>query len=278
MAVEFQQARPPVVAGMFYPDDPKELKQQIDFFLQNLEERSIIGDIYGIISPHAGYMYSGQVAAAAYRQLLQRDYDYVAVIAPSHREYFNGISVLPAESYVTPLGPVKIAVEFCERLVEQSDVIIPSWAGHREEHALEVQLPFLQRVLGEFNLIPIVMGDQNYDYSAELGEALAKVLRHEKALIVASSDLSHYYPASEAERMDRRIIERINAYDYEGLWDDIETKLVEACGAGPMVATMIASRKMGANKGEVLMYRHSGDVTGDRSAVVGYLSAAFYRI
>ncbi|HHM23625.1 MAG TPA: AmmeMemoRadiSam system protein B [Bacteroidetes bacterium] len=276
MAVEFNQVRPPAVAGMFYPDDPRELKQQIDFFLQNLEERPIVGEIYGIVSPHAGYIYSGQVAAAAYRQLLRHDYRYVAVVAPSHREYFNGISVLPAISYETPLGEVKIATDLCERLIEQSEIILPSWAGHREEHALEVQLPFLQRVLGEFELIPLVMGDQNYDYAVELGEVLAKVLRHEKSLVVASSDLSHYYPASEAERMDRRVLDRINAYDYEGFWDDVETRRVEACGAGPIVAAMVAAKKMGANKAEVLMYRHSGDVTGDLSAVVGYMSAAFY--
>ena len=277
MAVDFHQVRPPAVAGMFYPDDPRELKQQIDFFLQNLEDRPIVGEIYGIISPHAGYLYSGQVAAAAYRQLLSRDYRYVAVVSPSHREYFNGISVLPAVSYETPLGEVKIATDLCDRLVEQSDVVVASWAGHREEHALEVQLPFLQRVLGEFELIPIVMGDQNYDYAVELGEALAKVLRHEDSLVVASSDLSHYYPASEAERMDKLIADRIRAYDYEGLWDDVEMRRAEACGAGPIVAAMVAARKMGANKAEVLMYRHSGDVTGDHSAVVGYLSAALYR-
>ena len=277
MAVDFHQVRRPAVAGMFYPDDPRELKQQIDFFLQNLEDRPIVGEIYGIISPHAGYLYSGQVAAAAYRQLLPHDYRYVAVVSPSHREYFNGVSVLPAISYETPLGEVKIAAELCERLAEQCEIVVPSWAGHREEHALEVQLPFLQRVLGEFELIPIVMGDQNYDYAVELGEALAKVLRHEDSLVVASSDLSHYYPASEAERMDRRVADRINAYDHEGLWDDVEMRRAEACGAGPMVAAMVAARKMGANKAEVLMYRHSGDVTGDRSAVVGYLSAALYR-
>jgi hypothetical protein len=263
---------------MFYPDDPRELKEQIDFFLNNLEDHPIVGEIHGLICPHAGYPFSGQVAASAYKHLLSRDYENVAVISPSHREYFEGASVLPVEAYETPLGPVPVNIDLCERLAEQADFINASWSGHREEHALEVQLPFLQRVLGEFKLIPVVMGDQNYDHAVDLGEALAKVLRHQNALVVASSDLSHYYPASEAERMDRRVADRINNYDYEGFWDDIETHRSEACGAGPIVAAMVAARKLGANKAEVLMYRHSGDVTGDRSGVVGYLAAALYHV
>lgn len=274
---EFNQTRPATVAGTFYPEEPSELKRQIDFLLKNLEKKPLVGDLHAIVVPHAGYMYSGQVAAAAYKHLLDGDFEHVVVIAPSHREYFSGISVLPATGYATPLRTVKIATDLCEKLVEQNEIIISSWSGHKDEHALEVQLPFLQRVLGDFNLIPIVMGDQSFDYSLVLGEALAKVLRHKKSLIVASSDLSHYYPASDAEAKDTNIINRINNFDYEGLWDDIESKTCEACGAGPIVAAMIAARKQGANKAEVLMYQHSGHVTGDQSAVVGYLSAAIYQ-
>ncbi|RKY81146.1 AmmeMemoRadiSam system protein B [candidate division KSB1 bacterium] len=269
--------RKPAVAGMFYPSNPTELKRQIDFFLENLEDNPIDGDIYAIVAPHAGYMYSGQVAAAAYKPLLGRDYDLVAVISPSHREYFDGISVFCGESYETPLGKIPVATEICQRLVDQGDKIFSSWLGHGEEHALEVQLPFLQRVLGDFKLIPVVMGEQNYDYSDSLGETLAKLLRHQQALVVASSDLSHYYPATEAERLDEIVQQRLKDFDYEGLWDDIELRRCEACGAGPIVAAMIAAKKMGANKSSVLMYRHSGDVTGDRTAVVGYLAAAFYK-
>ena len=139
-------------------------------------------------------------------------------------------------------------------------------------------MPFLQRVLGEFRLIPLVMGDQNYDDAIEIGEAIARILRHEKALVVASSDLSHYYPAEVAEKMDNRVIRQVNNYNYEELWNDIEMKHSEACGAGPIVAAMIATRKMNANKSEVLLYRHSGHVTGDNTAVVGYLSAVMYRV
>ena len=277
VTAEFDRSRPAAVAGMFYPDDPQELKDQIDFLLNNLEKKPLVGDMHAIIVPHAGYVYSGQVAAAAYQHLLDQDFDYVVVISPSHREYFNEISVLPALGYTTPLREVKIAVDFCERLIEQHDAIIGSWHGHKDEHALEVQLPFLQRVLGDFSLIPIVMGEQNYDYSVILGEALAKIFRHEKALIVASSDLSHYYPAEDAEGKDKKVANRINAFDYEGLWEDVESKSSEACGAGPIVAAMVAAKKRGASKAEVLLYQHSGDVTGDHSAVVGYLSAAIYR-
>lgn len=277
MANQFERDRSPVVGGMFYPDDPQDLKQQIDFYIQNLEEKTIVGQLSGIVAPHAGYMFSGQVAAAAYKHLIDREYKTVVVIAPSHREYFNGISLLPCLHYVTPLGKIKIARELCHRIAEQDELLKVSWEGHREEHALEVQLPFLQRTLGEFDLVPIVMGDQMYDSGVLLGEVLAKIVRHENSLIVASSDLSHYYPAKDAEQKDNQIIEKINTFDYDGLWDVIESRNSEACGAAPILATMIASKRMGANKSEVLLYQHSGHVTGDQSAVVGYLAAAFYK-
>jgi len=277
MSNQFDKDRPAVVAGMFYPDDPTELKKQIDFSIKNLEDKPVAGKIRGIVVPHAGYIYSGQVAAAAYKQLLQYDFKIVVIIAPSHREYFNGISVLPAFTYKTPLGDVKINRELCNRLVELKQSIQVSWDGHKEEHALEVQLPFLQRTLGEFELVPIVMGEQTYDAGYDLGEAIAKLIRHENALVVASSDLSHYYPASDAEKKDEKIINSLNAFNYDGFWDEIEAKNSEACGAGPILSCMVASRKLGANRSEVLLYQHSGNVTGDDSAVVGYLSAAFYQ-
>jgi len=275
--VHNRRIRQAAVAGAFYPDDVNALKSQIDFFLSNLEDRPVKGNIYGLICPHAGYVYSGQVAAAGYKQLLGRDYSVVVVISPSHREYFDGISIYNGDGYETPFGVVEIDEVLATQLAEQGEPFLRSESGHREEHALEVQLPFLQRVLGDFRLIPIVMGDQNYDYSLALGEALAKVLRHQQALIVASSDLSHYYPYEEAKRMDQRVVDRVEAFDYEGLWNDIESRKSEACGYGPMVAAMVAAKKMGANRSAILMYRNSGDVTGDRSAVVGYLSAALYK-
>lgn len=273
----FEKDRPAAVAGMFYPDDPTDLKNQIDFSIHNLEDNPIVGEIHGMIVPHAGYMYSGQVAAAAYKLLLNRDYDNVAIIAPSHREYFTGVSVLPAQNYRTPLGNVKINRELCYRIAEIEDTIHVSWKGHNEEHSLEVQLPFLQRTLGKFELIPFVMGEQNYDNSFSLGEALAKLVRHENTLVIASTDLSHYYSASEAERMDKRIINRIKNFDYDGFWDEIESKNSEACGAGAVLACMVAAKKLGANKSKITLYRHSGNITGDHSAVVGYLSAALYQ-
>jgi AmmeMemoRadiSam system protein B len=277
MSNQFDKDRPAVVAGMFYPDDPTELKKQIDFSIKNLEDKPVAGKIRGIVVPHAGYMYSGQVAAAAYKQLLQYDFKVVVIISPSHREYFSGVSVLPAFNYKTPLGDVKINRELCNRLVELEQSIQVSWDGHKEEHALEVQLPFLQRTLGEFELVPVVMGEQTYDAGYDLGEAIAKLIRHENALVVASSDLSHYHPANEAEKMDEKIINSLNAFNYDSFWDEIEVKNSEACGAGPILSCMVASRKLGANRSEVLLYQHSGNVTGDDSAVVGYLSAAFYQ-
>lgn len=277
MSDQFEKDRPAVVAGTFYPEDPVELKKQIDFSIKNLEDKEIVGEIRGLVVPHAGYIYSGQVAASAYKPLLKSDFDLIAVIAPSHREYFNGVSVLPALNYTTPLGNVKINREMCRRLAEMENFIHLSWDGHRDEHALEVQLPFLQRILGEFELIPIVIGEQTYDICLTLGEVVAKLIRHEKALIVASSDLSHYYPGAEAEEKDKLIVQRIKTFDSDGFWDDIDAKNCEACGAGPILTCMTAAKKLGANRSEVMLYQHSGNVTGDHSSVVGYLSSVFYQ-
>jgi len=270
--------RPPAVAGKFYPGDPQDLRETIAGFLEEAESEPISGEIRGIVAPHAGYMYSGFTAAHAYKLLKGREFDVVVVVSPSHFDFFHGVSVYPGEAYETPLGRIPINAELREALTAASDVVIVSDAGHRAEHALEVQLPFLQCTLqpGTFTLVPLVIGDQKREICFALGQALAEVLKDRNVLLVASTDLSHYYPASIAERLDAVMMRDVAAFDYEKLMTDLETHRTEACGGGPTVAVMAALDDLGVRKMKVTHRSNSGDTTGDYSSVVGYLSAVAY--
>jgi len=206
----------------------------------------------------------------------------VVVIAPSHYEAFDFTSVYEGDAYATPLGAIPVDKAFAKQLVEMSPTIKFSSRGHtptREgaEHALEVQLPWLQRVLGEFELVPVVMGDQSYESSRALGVALAKLIQGSDTLIVASSDLSHYHPYDEAVRIDHKTLNALQAWDYFSMSRNFEARIWEACGGAPIVAAMIAAERMGANQALVLKYANSGDITGDHSRVVGYSADVFLK-
>jgi AmmeMemoRadiSam system protein B len=268
--------RPCAVCGLFYPDDPRELRDTVTGLVSDTPARSIQGVIRGVISPHAGYMYSGFTAANGYALLRGSRYDTVVVVSPSHREYFKGISVFPGESYLTPLGEVKVNVVMRDRLLASSDVVVMSDAGHREEHAIEVQLPFLQHVLGSFEFLPIVIGDQSREYCIGLGETLADILAGTNYLLVASTDLSHYHPSDVANRIDEVAVASIRQFDYEQLMSDLEAGKAEACGGGPTVAVLLALKRLGVENIMVLHHCNSGDVTGERDRVVGYVSAVAY--
>ena len=222
-------------------------------------------------------MYSGGVAARAYRQLMDRDFDVVAVIAPSHKIYFDEISIYNGTAYETPLGQISVEQEMARKLATLHPGIIYSNIGHNiDEHSLEVQLPFLQRVIEDFKILPIVMGNQDPANVDILAEALAKLLKDEKALIVASSDLSHFHNYDKAKMLDNVVVEHINNFDADKLGRDLQKGLCEMCGGGPVQAMMKATKILGAQKSKVLLYRNSGDITGDHNQVVGYLSAMFY--
>ena len=208
-----ERIRRPAVAGMFYPGNPATLEREVAVFLESAQPEQGAKEIYGLVAPHAGYMYSGGVAARAYRQVMDRHYDVVVVISPSHHVYFEKVSVYNGDYYETPLGLIPVDKELSLLLAETDPQIIYSSIGHEgQEHALEVQLPFLQHVLDDFRLIPVVMGNQNYDNILALSDALTKVLSGQNALIVASSDLSHYHPYDVAVRLDSIVIEHINNY------------------------------------------------------------------
>ncbi len=276
--IENKIIRRPAVAGMFYSGNRATLEREVAVFLENSMPEKGVNHIYGIVAPHAGYMYSGGVAARAYRQVMDFEYEVVVVISPSHHVYFDKVSVYDGDYYETPLGLIPVNKQICRQLTELDDRLVLSAIGHEgEEHALEVQLPFLQHVFEDFTLVPIVMGDQNLPNITALANALAKVLKDQNALIVASSDLSHYHSYDEAVRLDSVVISHINSFKEDNLYEDLASGLCEMCGGGPVVAMMKACRQLGANKSKVVLYRNSGDVTGDRSHVVGYLAAIVYR-
>jgi AmmeMemoRadiSam system protein B/AmmeMemoRadiSam system protein A len=273
--------RPMAVAGTFYPADPKELGGMIDGFLSKAAPPPL-PDVVALVAPHAGYIYSAPVAAYSYALLKGRKFDRVVVVAPSHYEAFNFSSVYDGAAYLTPFGQVPVDRAFAAKLAKASPSIKLSSVGHtpsadHPEHALEVQLPFLQRVIGPFQLVPVIMGNQSYDACRDLGVALAKLLQGTNTLIVASSDLSHYHTYNEAVSLDHKTLNAIAEYDYFDLARNLSSRLWEACGGGPIVAVMIAAERLGATEAKVLRYANTGDVTGDRSRVVGYGAVALVK-
>jgi MEMO1 family protein len=269
-----QNIRESVIAGSWYPGDPARLTKDIKGYLAQVPEHKIDGELVALISPHAGYQYSGQVAAYAYKLLEGRHYDIVVIVAPSHHAYFKGASVYPRGGFRTPLGIVPIAEDIADELLDKSPITNSLPEAHAQEHSLEIQLPFLQVVLKDFRLVPIVMGEQDLATCEELGRVIAAVIKGKNALVIASTDLSHFHPYDKAKELDQVVLDRVNAFDPEGLSSELGQGSCEACGGGPVVAVMLAARALGANKGEVLHYANSGDVTGDHSSVVGYMAAA----
>jgi len=267
--------RAPAVAGMFYESGLSDLRKNVDDLLGRAQIPSLEGTVRGIVSPHAGYVYSGFTAAHVYKVLQGKKYDCVIGVGPSHREYFDGISVYPGDAYSTPLGEVPINEEMRARILQGDKSIFKSDAGHRLEHSLEVQLPFLQRVLGTFTFVPLIMGDQNRNICTLLSEVIARAASNQNVLLLASSDLSHYHPSDEAVLLDERVLREVKKFDSDTFLEKLERKSFEACGGGPIAVVMKASQLLGANKAEMLHYCNSGDLSGDKSAVVGYLAAAF---
>lgn len=266
-----------LIAGTWYPGNPRILSEDINGYFEKVSDRAVPGRIMGLVAPHAGYMYSGQVAAHAYKQIRGQTYDVVLVIGPSHRSFFRGVSLFRRGGYETPLGIVGVHQVMAERLLERDPRIACLPDVHLQEHSVEIQLPFLQVAIGEFSFVPLIMGDQDYETCKVLADAIVACCRDERILIVGSSDLSHYHGYEQAVRMDSRILEHLRKMDERGLLRDVSSGAGEACGGGPAAVTMMAARQLGADKAVVLKYANSGDVTGDRSGVVGYAAAVFYK-
>jgi len=270
--------RATAVAGMFYPGDAGQLAADVDGYLDAAGTGEFDG-VVGLVSPHAGYMYSGAVAGKAYAAVRGVDYTTVVVIAPSHRFPLRGVSVYGGDGYATPLGVVRVDRELADAISEPDQGFGYEPRAHKEEHSLEVQVPFLQRALGDFEIVPIIMGDQRESTARRLAARIAEAVRaasEKRVLLVASTDLSHYHTHDEAVELDSRVISAVEDYDPERLLAALASGACEACGGGPAATVMMAARHLGAGKSTVVGYATSGDVTGDRSQVVGYMAAVLH--
>jgi AmmeMemoRadiSam system protein B/AmmeMemoRadiSam system protein A len=273
-----KEIREPAVAGSWYSDNPEILSRELKGYLDNAFKGEIQGKIIALVSPHAGYQYSGGVAAHAYKLIEGKTFDAVVVVAPSHRALFKGASLYDRGGFRTPLGVVPIDEELSKRMMEMRKEIQFLPEVHAQEHSLEIQLPFLQIVLKTFKLIPIVMEPYwSWETCQSLATAIAETVKGKNVLLLASSDLSHFHPYQKAVELDKIVLNHLERLDPEGLNRDLKQGRCEACGGGPIISIMLAAKVLGANKGKVLKYLNSGDVTGDRSRVVGYAAGVFYK-
>ena len=266
--------RPAAVAGTWYPGNARALTSAVEQHL-TAATREIGGDLVALIAPHAGLMYSGPVAAHAYAQLRGRRFDVAVIIGPSHFVGFTGVAVVARGGFETPLGVVAIDEDCAQALMRAAPIVREHPPAHAREHSVEMQLPFLRHLAPETKIVPLVMGYQTAETAAALGDALGDVLYARDALIVASSDLSHYQSADRAAALDGVVTGCVANFDPDALQHALDARPDHACGGGPMVATMRAAKVLGAKDAVVLDYADSGDVSGDKSAVVGYMAAAF---
>jgi MEMO1 family protein len=268
--------RPPAVAGTWYPGSAAALTRAVDGYLAHADadEPARLDRLVAFVSPHAGLMYSGPVAAYAYRLLRDHAFDVIVLVGPSHYVAFEGVAIHPAGGFRTPLGTAPIAEDCASALMEATPIIREYAAAHAREHSLEMQLPFVQRLAPGVPIVPLVMGSQTADTARALGDALAVAMHDRRALLVASTDLSHYRDAAAAARLDRVVVDHVARLDADGLQRALERNPNHACGGGPTVAVMRAARSLGASDAIVLKYADSGDVSGDKSSVVGYMAAA----
>ena len=274
--------RKAAVAGSWYPGTAERLTAEIAAHLRRADETSSTdvpehADLVGLIAPHAGLMYSGPVAAHAYRLLPNRAFDLIVIVGPSHFVPFHGVSVWPAGGFETPFGEIAVDGRAAAEVMEYCPVVKELPSAHQREHSLEMQLPFLKMLAPGTPILPLVMGHQSRATAFALADALVEVSRGRRALLVASSDLSHYFDAKTAARLDGLVVGDVEKIDADGLMSRLESRPDHACGGGPIVTVLRASKALGAANIRVLRYADSGDVSGDKSAVVGYLAAALWR-
>ena len=282
--------RAPAVAGMFYPDNPRELKDLIGQSFRN--QRFGPGrtptsatssheqlKIYGIVSPHAGYIYSGVVAANGFYKISSTNFQDVIMVGPNHYGIGSWVAAMKDGIWETPLGDVQVNSQMAGEIRGRSSTLDFDDYAHSRDHCLEVQLPFLQYIKQDFKIVPIVLVSQKRDTALDLGNAISETIMEKDSLnstlLLASSDFTHYEPNSEAHRKDGELIKTILALDVTRFYTVLERLNVSACGYGAIATMMVAAKSLGATRGELLKYATSGDITGDISAVVGYSSIVF---
>jgi hypothetical protein len=265
------------VAGSWYPASAAALEAAVDAHLARAGTHDVEGDLIAIVAPHAGLMYSGPVAAHAYGLLKSRTFDVAILVGPSHFVAFDGVAICAEGGFDTPLGAAAIDVDLASSLLRLSSAIRPNAMAHAREHSLEMQLPFLRRLSPDTRIVPLLMGLQTEATAEALASALVEAVDGRRALLIASTDLSHYHDAKTARRLDSVVMDCVARLDPESLQHALDRQPDHACGGGPTVAVMKAARALGATTATILDYADSGDVSGDKSSVVGYLAAAFCR-
>jgi AmmeMemoRadiSam system protein B len=268
------------VAGTWYPGTAGALAREVDRYVAAAAEPPR-GTIAAIIAPHAGLMFSGPAGAYAYKAAAAAGpFDAAILVGPSHFVAFDGLAIYPSGAFDTPLGPVPIDASLAAALQDASSIVRPLPAAHTREHSLEMQLPFLRRLLPDVPIVPLLMGYQTRNTIELCADALARIDAGRRILLVASTDLSHYFDAATAMDLDRRVQDCVSGFDPARFleifeeYPEAERGRYVACGGGPAIAVMLAARARGARHGRVLKYMHSGDISGDNSGVVGYLAAA----
>ena len=271
--------RPAAVAGTWYPASAGALTREVDAYLDAAADGPA-GLVQAIVAPHAGLMFSGPVGAYAYKAAAAGEFDVAVLVGPSHFVGFEGAALWPDGAFDSPLGPA-VVDEAGARALAASPVIKTLPSAHAREHSLEMQLPFLRRLLPDVPIVPVLIGFQRRATIEALAAALVRAFAGRRALLVASTDLSHYFDAATAATLDARVQRCVDAFDPDALLDlfehypESERGRYVACGGGAAIAVMMAARELGARHGRVLKYAHSGEVSGDNDGVVGYLAAAF---
>jgi AmmeMemoRadiSam system protein B len=279
--------RRPTQAGAFYAGSQRSLKAQIeDCFKNELGPHKLpkvadrkLQKIIALICPHAGYMYSGPVAAHGYHRLAEDGKpDVVVLFGPNHTGAGSALAIMKEGVWQTPLGEVEIDSSTASSILSVSNLIDVDDYAHAFEHSIEVQLPFLQFLYGStFKFVPICFLIQDLHSSRDVGLAVAKALEGKNAVVIASTDMTHYEPQGSAEKKDKAAIETLLKLDEAQFYSTVENRKISMCGYGPTVAALTAAKALGAKMSQLLCYKTSGDITGDFSAVVGYASIAFMK-
>ena len=274
------QIRTPAVAGMFYPGEKNKLTKLIqDCFThpfgpeENSEKKQ--SKIFGVICPHAGFVYSGPIACNSIRSISSESPELFIIVGPNHWGIGRSVATMKDCKWETPLGSVEVDSESAEEICKLSQFIESDFFSHTREHSLEVQIPILQQTFSNFKILPISLINQSKEIAYDVGLAMSKIAKKKNTMIIGSSDFTHYEPNDFAHEQDMALIEPILEMDVEKFYNVLQKRKVTACGYGAIASTMIACKELGATKGELLRYATSGDVTGDTSSVIGYGSIVF---
>jgi len=274
------QIRTPAVAGMFYPGEKNKLSKLIEEcfshkFGPKKNPEKINKKIFGVICPHAGYVYSGPIACNSINAIISESPKLFIIIGPNHWGIGRSVATMKDCEWETPLGKVEVDSESAQEITEISQTIESDYFSHSREHSLEVQIPILQEKFSNFKILPISLINQSKEIAYDVGKAVAKIAKEKNSMIIGSSDFTHYEPNKFAHEQDMALIEPILEMNVDKFYDILENRKVTACGYGAIAATIIACRDLGATKGELLGYATSGDIMGDTSSVVGYGSIVF---